>query len=405
MSPANKLDPKLKPDASGVGYAAGMSGFEELMEATYQTAKRLLPFLAKRRIPLTPYNYRLFYDYFAGNDDRLRERLDEILRNNTVMSPELSERLYHEFYDFIGDSARRLTLVGEKIGNISQDLEANLGRTLDSTGRYGQMLSDTASRMAAPGIADGRIKELMEGLINETRAAMSDQSDLAGHIGEANGIIAALTRELRDQTRLASVDELTQLYNRRYLTLQFASLVEKGGDDLLLSIVIFDLDRFKAVNDTYGHNIGDRVLLVCAKIIQNHAAPGGHLACRYGGEEFVLMCPGLPLEGACEIGEAVRRQVEGTAIQIRGNLLPVTLSGGVAQFRPGESFESMVERADRALYRAKSGGRNRIVPEDDLADEAGDVGCVAACDLRRPAAAAGSAGGHPGTVGGKAPPA
>jgi diguanylate cyclase len=359
-SPGSQVNP-----ASQAASVELQEEFEKLMEATYQTAKRLLPFMAKRRIPLTPFNYRLFYDYFEDGGDRLKERLDEILRNKTVLSPDLSERLYHEFYDYLGDRARKLSLMGEKIGSISQDLENNLEKTLDTTGHFRQFLSESASQMKDPNLANGPLKSMMANLLMETKSALNDQSDLADHIDSTGRVIAALTKELRDQTRLASVDELTQLFNRRYLTLQFTKMTAEKGGGLVLSMVLFDLDRFKNINDTYGHNIGDRVLLVCAKILQNHAEAGGHLACRYGGEEFVVMCPDLDLDAARELGDSVRLAVEGTAIQIRGNSIPVTISGGVSRWRPGEAIESFVDRADQALYRAKTTGRNRIVVEEE----------------------------------------
>jgi diguanylate cyclase len=362
VSPSNSPGSNGKPAAA---QAVSEADFEKLMEATYQTAKRLLPFMAKRRIPLTPFNYRLFYDYFEDGGDKLKERLDEILRNHTVLSPELSERLYHEFYDYLGDRARKLTLMGEKIGSISLDLESNLEKTLDTTGHFRQILSESASQMKDNPAADGRFRDMMEGLLQETKAALNDQSDLADHIDTTSRVIANLTRELRDQTRLASVDELTQLYNRRYMTLQFTNLTADRGEGLVMSLVLFDLDRFKSINDTYGHNIGDRVLLVCAKILQSHAEAGGHLACRYGGEEFIVMCPDFDLDAARELGDSVRRQLEDTAILIRGNSIPVTISGGVSRWRPGETIESFVDRADQALYRAKTSGRNRIVVEEE----------------------------------------
>ncbi|MDR3153895.1 MAG: GGDEF domain-containing protein [Deltaproteobacteria bacterium] len=338
--------------------------FERLMAATYETAKRLLPFMAKRRIPLTPYNYRLFYDYFEGGDERLKQRLEEILRTSAVLTQELSERLYHEFYDYIGDSARKLTLVGQKIGSIGLDLEANLEKTLDSTGRYREFLSDAAVQLNDPGSSNGKFKEAMEGLLRETKSALNEQSDLADHIDSASRVIATLTRELKDQTRLASVDELTQLYNRRYMTLQFAAMAEKHGADLVMSMILFDLDRFKSINDNYGHNIGDRVLLVCSKILQNLAGKEGHIVCRYGGEEFVVLCRGLELAEAERLADSVRRQLEETSIQIRGNSIPVTISGGVSRYRHPESLEAFLDRADQALYRAKSTGRNKIVLEE-----------------------------------------
>jgi diguanylate cyclase len=213
-------------------------------------------------------------------------------------------------------------------------------------------------------MANGRLKAMMESLIQETRSALNEQSDLAEHIDSATRVIAALTRELRDQTRLASVDELTQLFNRRYMTLQFTKLTDPPPQ-APFSLVMFDLDRFKSINDNHGHNIGDRVLIVCAKILQNHCAPGGFIPCRYGGEEFVVLCPGLDIPAARELGETVRRQVESTVIQIRGTAIPVTVSGGVSRWRPGEALEPFLDRADQALYRAKTSGRNRVLTEEE----------------------------------------
>jgi diguanylate cyclase len=89
------------------------------------------------------------------------------------------------------------------------------------------------------------------------------------------------------------------------------------------------------------------------------------MACRYGGEEFIVLCPGLPLDGAWELGEVVRRQVEGTEIRIKGEVIPVTLSAGVSRWRPGESLEEFLDRADQALYRAKTSGRNRVLAEEE----------------------------------------
>jgi diguanylate cyclase len=338
----------------------------ELIETTYALAKRLLPFMAKRRIPLTPYNYRLFFDYLTSDDQTLKDKLDEVLRSRKVMTPELSEKLYHEFYDYLGDKGVSLTQVGNRIGSVSKQLTKNLEKTLDSTGHYRQLLSDTAQQMSQGEIGDDNVKELLASLILETKYALNTQSDLADHIESTNKIIATLTSELRDQTRLASVDELTQLFNRRYLLASFKQHAEDGGEDPVLSIALYDLDRFKVVNDTHGHAIGDKVLILCAKILQGHADSSVQLPCRYGGEEFLVLYPNGTLKEAAEYAESVRLQVERTKVMVRGEAIPVTLSCGVAQFRKGEDFLALVERADQALYKAKGSGRNKVMTENDL---------------------------------------
>jgi diguanylate cyclase (GGDEF)-like protein len=125
---------------------------------------------------------------------------------------------------------------------------------------------------------------------------------------------------------------------------------------------MFDIDRFKKVNDTWGHNQGDHVLKVCAGIIKT-AARRTDLAVRLGGEEFLLLCANLDLATAVKVADRVRESIATTKIKrIDGNGPPlsITVSGGVAVFSPGEELHSLLARADAALYQAKNSGRNRV---------------------------------------------
>jgi diguanylate cyclase len=342
--------------------------FNKLMEATYQLAKRLLPFMAKKRIPLTPFNYRLFYDYLASDNQELKLKLDEVLiaSASNFLTQETSEGLYHYFYDYVGDKVKTLTQMGDKLNEVSQDLGANLEKTIDSTGHYRQILNDTAQQINQGDIEAASLKNILDSLLTETRFALNSQSDLADHIDSTNKIIATLTSELRDQTRLANIDELTQLYNRRYMTYYFNQFLMENPKEPVLSLALFDLDHFKIVNDTHGHSIGDKVLILCAKILQNHVNSTIQLPCRYGGEEFLVLYPNATLEQASEYADSVRKQVEETKIMVRGQAIPITISCGVSLYREGEEFQPFIERADQALYRAKSSGRNKVVTEEEL---------------------------------------
>jgi diguanylate cyclase len=342
--------------------------FNKLMESTYQLAKRLLPFMAKKRIPLTPFNYRLFYDYLAGDNVELKLKLDEVLIASATnfLTQETSEGLYHYFYDYVGDKVKTLTQMGDKLNEVSQDLGANLEKTIDSTGHYRQVLNETAQQINQGDLEAASLRNILDSLLQETKFALNSQSDLADHIDSTNKIIATLTSELRDQTRLANIDELTQLYNRRYMTYSYNQFLSDNPKDPVLSLALFDLDHFKIVNDTHGHSIGDKVLILCAKILQGHADSRIQLPCRYGGEEFLVLYPKLPLKEAAAYAEIVRKQVEETKILVRGQAVPITISCGVALYREGEEFLSFVERADQALYHAKSTGRNKVVTEEEL---------------------------------------
>jgi two-component system cell cycle response regulator len=126
-------------------------------------------------------------------------------------------------------------------------------------------------------------------------------------------------------------------------------------------VVVIDVDRFKSVNDTHGHDAGDHVLREVARRIQRNTR-GIDLACRLGGEEFVIVMPDTGMERARQVGERVRACIAGEDFEIeRGLRVAVTASVGVATLGEADTFPEMFKRADRALYAAKRGGRNRVV--------------------------------------------
>jgi diguanylate cyclase len=335
-----------------------LAKFNELMDSSYDMAKKLLPFLARRRIPLIPENYHLFYDYLLGTNPELTRQLNETLQQESLFTTEISRRLYRLFYDVDSEKFKAIARVGEQIGNLSQTIEENLGQSLDSTGRFQQVLSDSAMQMGQGELEGAELKEIVDGLLQETTSALSSQTALAELIEASNKVIASLTAELKNKTRQANIDELTQLFNRRFMTNRFLELIS-SEQAKSLAVAIFDLDRFKSINDTWGHSIGDKVLIITSKIIQNFA-PEPHTACRYGGEEFVILFVGLDLDEAYDIAENIRRKVQETEITIRGTNLPVTISAGVSLYMPGDDEKSFISRADKALYQAKAAGRNMV---------------------------------------------
>ncbi|MBO6825779.1 MAG: PleD family two-component system response regulator [Sneathiella sp.] len=162
---------------------------------------------------------------------------------------------------------------------------------------------------------------------------------------------------------LAVTDGLTGLYNRRYMTNHLATL-QRGWDDgnKPISLLIMDIDFFKKVNDTHGHDVGDVVLKDFSARISK-SVRGIDLACRYGGEEFVVVMPDTDLAVAMGVAERLRREVGENVFRIPSdNLeLEITCSIGVAMQQAGENVEGLIKRADEALYQAKRDGRNRVV--------------------------------------------
>ena len=173
-----------------------------------------------------------------------------------------------------------------------------------------------------------------------------------------------LRDNVQSSIEMAITDALTGLHNRRYMETHLATLVEQAGNrGKPLALMILDIDHFKSINDTYGHDAGDDVLREFATRIRK-SIRGIDLACRYGGEEFVIVMPETDLTVAGLVAERLRRAIAGAAFTINngGNSIEVTISVGITTLHhKGEPITDVVKRADKALYRAKNDGRNRVV--------------------------------------------
>lgn len=173
----------------------------------------------------------------------------------------------------------------------------------------------------------------------------------------------ALRAKLDQSLELAITDQLTGLYNRRFLDAQLASLVQRaecGGD--ILAVMAIDIDHFKRCNDTFGHAVGDDVLREFAARVASNVRPSD-LACRMGGEEFLVIMPRTNGDIACVAAERLRRVICSGPFRTPRvpHPLEVTASIGVATFSSGDTPDTLVHRADEALYEAKRAGRNRVV--------------------------------------------
>jgi len=177
------------------------------------------------------------------------------------------------------------------------------------------------------------------------------------------------TERLRDNVQMsiemAITDALTGLYNRRYMESHLSALVEQAASrGKPLTALVLDIDYFKSINDTHGHDAGDDVLREFAVRIRK-SIRGIDLACRFGGEEFVVVMPETDLAVATMVAERLRRRIasEPFPIQQGARSIEVTISIGIAALGSADNAATVLKRADQALYRAKRDGRNRVVPD------------------------------------------
>lgn len=272
-----------------------------------------------------------------------------------------------------------LMRAGERNENLYLVLEGALDVHLESTevaplttARAGQMVGEVSVVDRRPAtayvVAAGRCRvleldeELLWLLADASHAvAFNLLHTLATRLREDNDIIRADREQLRRYMFHASVDGLTGLFNHRWLLRMLNRQMERARTSgEALSLLMVDADHFKRFNDTHGHVAGDHALRSLAACMRKVVRPTDMLA-RYGGEEFAVLLPGTTPAIAAQVAERLRSEVEATPVTYSGKTLPhLTVSIGIAQLDDGQDAEAFIEAADRALYRAKQGGRNRL---------------------------------------------
>lgn len=174
--------------------------------------------------------------------------------------------------------------------------------------------------------------------------------------------VLALKNKEKELETLASIDPLSKLYNRRYFSHAASDILSLAKrESYYLSVVMIDIDDFKRINDTYGHKIGDDVIVVLANMLLN-TSRSSDIVCRFGGEEFILLLPKTDIKGAAIIAEKIKESVEALSLSVEeSSELKFTLSIGVSEVMLDEvSIEDSIKRADTALYEAKNSGKNRV---------------------------------------------
>lgn len=336
--------------------------------------------LRRNEIPAYPRNYELWYSYCAGFNHALNKAVNDILRARGTITPDEINAIYSRFLapSRLGD---RIEEVGGKISEEINAVVAAMEQTISSNARYRASLSASTTELSGATDAE-RIRAIVQALIVATEDTESTNRVLERQLADSRKQIADLQESL-DAIRLESLtDELTTLANRKHFDQSIERAVEQARDsDDGFSLLLTDIDHFKTFNDTYGHQTGDQVLrlvgLATKQNVKSH-----DVACRYGGEEFAIILPRTSLDVARTVADHIRVAVMSKELVKRStgeNLGYITISIGVSNYRRDDTVQSLIERADAALYLAKRTGRNRVCTERDLevADRRAPAGRVA----------------------------
>jgi diguanylate cyclase len=300
-------------------------------------------------------------------------RMMELVDNQQAMSAQMREHLALLASQKGLLERQRCEVEAQARALAEANVEAIL--SLDETNQRLACLDSEHARLRD---AHGVLVDRSDGLRREAEALAASNVEAALLLDERERELSALAEdksrieaEARELEKKAFVDSLTGLFNHRYLEEQLRHEVARAQRfGRSLSLVFVDCDHFKKLNDTHGHPTGDEALRRLARVLQAEIRAAdvpirvevGPFAARYGGEEFVVLLPETPLEGARVAAERIRAKVEETEFpgEHTQPLGRVTVSLGVATLEPGEDAAALVKRADEALYRAKTGGRNRV---------------------------------------------
>jgi diguanylate cyclase len=325
-------------------------------EHVASVSAQALQLMAQLNVPVTPANFTVWFAYVLGRSPALRKTID-ILRSNKRRFDKALNRELHSTLLGLSSFRQDVDSISEELGSILAHVRDDLsGAIVDNTAQTAE-LTKVGRSLRATNDSQRALRRLGEELAKATQRASALEAKLA----ESSGELTELRASLEEAEARSRTDALTGLANRRAMEIFLRSAqinAMESGD--ALSVFLIDVDHFKKFNDKHGHQVGDQVLRVVAKYLQDGIREGD-LAARYGGEELMCILPGASLEICRQVADRIRARVAGARVTRRGTgqeIGQVTISTGVAQFKPGESFEALIERCDEALYQAKQSGRN-----------------------------------------------
>ncbi|MDR4517965.1 MAG: diguanylate cyclase [Nitrosomonas sp.] len=251
-------------------------------------------------------------------------------------------------------------------------LISNLEELSTETGDYSAKLENFSERIGrSDDVAD--ISLLIDDVIQETKQVQENLSTYSEVIltsrAEARGALLQINQletKLQEMSEKASEDHLTGALNRRGFDNAYQREISIAArNEKQLCFALLDIDNFKQLNDTYGHDVGDKVLVYLVEAVKK-VVRLEDIVSRYGGEEFAILLPNTMIESAVEILERVRRHIVKEFFLHENKRILVTFSAGVTQYQPGDSQQNLYQRADKALYQAKRNGKNQIVVDAEV---------------------------------------
>ncbi len=312
-----------------------------------------LAFLVRNNIPPIPKIYEKWFNVFCY--------LHEI--NKTLNDLEI-KGIYKTLYGSEDVEIKpQSQVVKKKLEKITSGIENTLEEAIKKINAYDKNLEKHTQNLeqTSKEILMEELLPSLEAILRELQEIRKQNEALKKELAKYHKEVSRLKEELEEAKSEAEIDFLTTIPNRR----SFMRALQDAIRDFEMrnypfSLIILDIDNFKQINDKYGHIVGDEVLKEIGSVLRNYLR-ANTIVGRIGGEEFAILLPGVPLEDAKKVAERIRKVIENRVIRIDENTeINPTASFGVTQVKKGDTIESVIDRADMAMYEAKRKGKNRV---------------------------------------------
>jgi diguanylate cyclase len=331
--------------------------YKESREQSAELLRLVLPLMSRHVAGFNPLTYAVWYEYVRGSNSALSAAVDAAIAKGKPLDDEDISQLFdtHVALRDIESSMRmrnRMEKMIEAVSEAASQTSTEVAEYSDGLDRYQQRLR-TDTEPAA-------LADIVGSLLSDTLRVKVRTGDLQQQLQHSSAEVERLRHDLQAAQGLAHTDPLTGLMNRRGLDLHVRNQFAAGLGECAL--LLFDIDEFRQIKDAHGHLLGDRVINAVGHSIRRLVEPAG-VASRIGGEEFAALVAGQSIEQVTELADGIRGAIERGRIKRPdqdASVGGVTVSVGVAFGVGSESFESLVERANRALLRSKQDGRNRV---------------------------------------------
>uniref|UniRef100_UPI003561BB9B diguanylate cyclase n=1 Tax=Desulfosarcina sp. TaxID=2027861 RepID=UPI003561BB9B len=281
--------------------------YNDGIEDSRRYLRLTLELIGKHGLPTDPLNYCIWYEYVSGHNEELKAAIDNHLEKGETFSTEINQQFFSQY--IATDQERLTTLVRKELNKVFAEIIGTMN-TAD------QFYSQSANNMQAineaivPNLPQDQLKTIVKQIKNEITSLEGSSSSFREQLQQANSEIEQLKNKMALYRTESLKDPLTQIGNRRGFDKALSeNIAHAQADGTSLCLIIADIDFFKKVNDTYGHLVGDNVIRMVAATLKD-SIKGKDLAARIGGEEFAILLPDTPVDGAMKLANDIRLAFE-----------------------------------------------------------------------------------------------